>query len=139
MNKLLMSWRILLCLALTVPAGAQTITSQNLAQILGFENGTTGAFPAGWSGSTDGTVVTDCTVAHSGKCSARLERASSSSGAFSYLQAWIPIDFTGQTLQWSGWVKNGHGVGRRSATAGGWEAGCGGTDHSAGLHVGSPV
>jgi C-terminal processing protease CtpA/Prc len=105
MNRLLMYGRFLLCLALTVPAGAQTITSQNLAQILGFENGTTGAFPAGWSGSTDGTVVTDCTVAHSGKCSARLERASSSSGAFSYLQAWIPIDFTGQTLQWSGWVK----------------------------------
>jgi len=97
--------RLLLCLAMTVSAGAQTITSQNLAQILGFENGTAGTFPAGWTGSTDGTVVTDCTVSHSGKCSARIERTSSSSGTFSDLQVGIPIDFTGQTLVWSGWVK----------------------------------
>jgi hypothetical protein len=69
--RIRLHWRFLFCLALNLPAGAQTITAQNLAQILGFENGTAGAFPAGWTGSTDGTVVTDCTVAHSGKCSAR--------------------------------------------------------------------
>jgi len=52
-------WRFILCLALTVPAGAQTHTRQNLAQILGLENGTAGAFPAGWYGSTDGAVASD--------------------------------------------------------------------------------
>ena len=100
-----MHWCFVLCLALTVPAGAQTITRQNLAQILGFENGTPGTFPAGWGGSTDGTIVTDGQVAHSGKYSARIERNASSSGTFSFLQVWIPIDFSGQTIQWRGWVK----------------------------------
>ncbi len=103
MNRIRLHWRLLLCLAFTVPAGAQT--AQNVAQILGFENGTGGTFPTGWSGSTNGTILTDCTVAHSGNCSARIQRTSSSSGAFSYLQVSIPMTFTGQTLTWSGWVK----------------------------------
>ena len=98
-------WRLVLCLVLTVPAGAQTLTRQNLAEILGFENGTPGAFPAGWSGSTDGTVVTDCQVAHSGNCPARFERTASSSGTYSLLDVSIPIDFLGQTVQWSGFIK----------------------------------
>jgi len=98
-------WRFVLCLALAVPAGAQNITQWNLYEILGFENGTAGAFPAGWTGSTDGTIVTDCQVAHSGKCSARFERTASSSGAFSDLTVSIPIGFAGTTLQWSGFIK----------------------------------
>jgi C-terminal processing protease CtpA/Prc len=105
MHRVQLPWPLLACLALALPAGAQTITAQNLASILGFENGTAGTFPAGWTGTADGTVVTDCTVAHSGKCSARIERTSSSSGDFSYLQVSLPISFTGQMLTWSGWVK----------------------------------
>jgi hypothetical protein len=98
-------WCFVLCLALTLPAGAQTITQWNLAEILGFENGTPGTSPAGWLGSDDGTVVTDCQVAHSGKCAARFERTASSSGAFSNLAVSIPIGFAGKTLQWSGFIK----------------------------------
>ena len=96
-------WRFLLFLALALPAGAQT--AQNVAQILGFENGTAGTFPTGWSGSTNGTILTDCQVAHGGNCSARIQRTASSSGDFSYLQVMIPMSFAGQTLTWSGWVK----------------------------------
>ena len=103
MNQIRMHWRFLLCLALTIPAGAQT--AQTVAQILGFENGTAGTFPTGWSGSSNATILTDCQVAHSGNCSARIQRTSSSSGDFSYLQVSLPISFTGQTLTWSGWVK----------------------------------
>jgi C-terminal processing protease CtpA/Prc len=106
-----MYWRFVLFLALTVPASAQNMTSQNLGQILGFENGTPGTFPAGWSGSTDGTIVTDDQVAHSGKYCARIDRNASSSGPFSFLQVWIPLDFSGQTIQWSGWVKTDNASG----------------------------
>lgn len=98
-------WRIVLFLALTVPAGAQTNTRQNLSQILGFENGLAGTFPAGWGGSANGTIVTDAQTAHGGKYSARIERNASSSGTFSGLQVSIPIDFKGRTVQWRGWVK----------------------------------
>ena len=103
MNLIQMRWRFLLCLALTVPAGAQT--AQNVAQILGFENGSAGTFPTGWSGSANSTILTDCQVSHGGKCSARIARTSSSSADFSYLQVSLPMSFAGQTLTWSGWVK----------------------------------
>jgi len=101
-------WRLILCVALLASASAQTpqtLTAWNLAQILGFENGTPGAFPAGWGGSNDGTIVIDGQVAHSGQYSARFQRAASSSGAFSDLLVSIPIGFAGKTLQWSGFIK----------------------------------
>jgi hypothetical protein len=94
-------WRLVLCLVLTVPAGAQTLTRQNLAEILGFENGTPGAFPAGWSGSTDGTVVTDCQVAHSGNCPARFERTASVPG---------PTPFWTSRFQSISWAKRSNGA-----------------------------
>lgn len=100
-----MHWRFLLCLALTLPAGAQTGNQWSLASILGFEYGLPGAVPTGWNYSNmDGTVVTDCTVAHSGNCSARLDRSHSSSGT-SCVTAWYPIGSSGQTIQWTAWIK----------------------------------
>src|SRR5260221_10672440 len=59
-------WHLFLCLALTLPCGAQTRTRQNLASILGFENGTPGAFPAGWSGGPADTIVIHDKVVHGG-------------------------------------------------------------------------
>ena len=103
MNLIQMLWRFLFCLALSVTAGAQT--AQNVAQILGFENGSGGTFPAGWSGSANSTILTDCQVSHSGNCSARIARTTSSSADFSYLQVSLPMSFAGQTLAWNGWVK----------------------------------
>ena len=95
-----------LCLSVALPAGAQTGNQWNLASIAGFEYGLPGAVPTGWNYSNaDGTVVTDCTVAHSGTCSARLERTASSSGTTSSLVAWTPMYIFGQTIQWSGWIK----------------------------------
>jgi hypothetical protein len=100
-----MHWRLLLCLALTGPVGAQAISQWTLAEICGFEYGLPGAVPTGWNGSIDGTVVTDCQVAHSGNCSARFVRTSSSSGTFSDITYSVPGGLSGQTLQWTGWVK----------------------------------
>ena len=96
-------WNFVLCVSLAMPAGAQTITRQNLAQILGFENGVAGAFPAGWSGSAG--IFIDNQVAHSGRNSARIDRTSSSPSTFSTLTVAIPLDFAGKTIEWRGFVK----------------------------------
>ena len=97
-------WRLFLFVALALPCGAQTLTRQNLAAILGFENGRPGAFPAGWGGSP-GAVFVDDQVFHSGKYSARIDRSATSSGTFSTVTASIPLDFVGQAIVWRGWVK----------------------------------
>lgn len=97
---------LLLGLGLALPGAAQTLTRQNLASILGFENGRPGAFPAGWLGiSADNIIYTDDQVVHSGKYSARIERGPSSPGTFSSLMAIIPLDFAGQTVEWRGFFK----------------------------------
>jgi C-terminal processing protease CtpA/Prc len=98
-------WHLVLCLALAVPGGAQTRTRQDLAEILGFENGHPGAFPAGWGGGPTDTIFTDDQVVHSGNYAARIERSSSSSAAFSTLTTSISRDFAGKTLVWRGFVK----------------------------------
>jgi C-terminal processing protease CtpA/Prc len=99
-------WSLLLWLAYTSTGFAQTLTRQNLANILGFENGSPGTFPAGWSGGpTDTIIVTDDHIVHSGKYSARIERNGSSSGTFSTLTASIPLDFDGKRIEWRGYLK----------------------------------
>jgi hypothetical protein len=98
-------WSLLLWLAFAPTVLAQTSTRQNLANILGFENGSLGAFPAGWSGSPANTISVDDQNVHSGRYSARIERNASSSGTFSTLTATIPLDFAGKTIEWRGFLK----------------------------------
>src|SRR5260370_19203212 len=100
-----LGWHPVLCLAVAVPGGAQTRPRQNLAEILGFENGQPVLFPGGWGGGPTNTIFTDDQVVHSGKYSARIERSSSSSAVFSTLTTGIPRDFAGKTLVWRGFVK----------------------------------
>ena len=69
------AWTSILCLLITTPGGAQTLTARNVADILGFENGQAGAAPAGWSVSPANTIFIDDKVFHGGKYSARIERA----------------------------------------------------------------
>jgi hypothetical protein len=59
-------WSLVL-LAVASSAGAQTLTRQNLAGILGFENGQPGAFPAGWTGSPGVQVIFGFLVSGTGK------------------------------------------------------------------------
>jgi len=94
---------VALCLALAPLCRAQTITRQNIASILGFENNTrAGGVPAGWQGNGG---VTDNQVVHSGKYSARIDRNASSAGTFSTLTTGIPLDFAGKTIEWRGYIK----------------------------------
>ena len=72
---------------LASPGFAQTLTRQNLSNILGFENSQPGAFPAGWGGS--GPIVADDKVFHSGKLSARIERTATTAGDFTTITAAI--------------------------------------------------
>src|SRR5258708_1742607 len=113
-----MTRHLSLCLSLAafaLPGVGQGLTRQNLASILGFENGTPGQYPAGWGRSgtdANGTVVTDDQVFHSGKYSARMERpVTANSQGFSGVIAGIPLDFAGKTVQWRGWVKTENVVG----------------------------
>ena len=55
-----------------MPCGRQNITA-----ILGFENGTPGASPAGWTGNT-GDAFIDDQVVHGGKNSVRMQRTAGS-------------------------------------------------------------
>jgi C-terminal processing protease CtpA/Prc len=102
MNRRLHFW---LGLALALPGFAQNRSRQNLADILGFENGQPGAFPAGWSGGPTDTIFTDDQVVHSGKYSCRIERNASSSSTFSSVTTGIPLDFAGKTIEWRGFIK----------------------------------
>lgn len=96
---------LLLWLAFASTGLAQTITRQNLAGILGFENSSPAAFPAGWFGTPVETIFVDDQVVHSGKYSARIERNASSSLTFSTLTATLPLDFAGKTIEWRGFLK----------------------------------
>src|SRR5689334_1632281 len=101
-------WSLLLCLALAWPGHSQTLTRQNVANILGFENGQPGAYPAGWGfsgGGPAGAVTVDDKIFHGGKYSARIERGASNSGTFSGPIASIPLDFAGKTIEWRGFIK----------------------------------
>jgi C-terminal processing protease CtpA/Prc len=105
MPRMNATWRVLLYLALALNGDSQTITRQNLENILGFENGRPGAFPAGWGGNPTNTIFIDDQIVHSGKYAARIERDASSSAAFSTLTTTIPLDFAGKTVEWRGFIK----------------------------------
>lgn len=90
--------------ALILPCGAQTRTRQNLPAILGFENGTPGGPPTGWSGNLADAVVDD-KIVHGGKNSVRIQRTATNSGTFSWIFASIPMDFQAKTIQWKGFLK----------------------------------
>ncbi len=99
------SWRLVVVLGLLAgTAIAQPRTRQNLAEILGFENGRAGKFPAGWSGPA-GDIVTDDQVVHSGKYSARIERTPSNPAPLSSVTSAISMDFGGKTVEWRGFIK----------------------------------
>ncbi|MBM3739246.1 MAG: hypothetical protein FJW39_26020, partial [Acidobacteria bacterium] len=92
--------------ALALPAGAQQLNRTNVANILGFENGNPGQFPPGWGfTATAAGISNDNTVFHGGRQSARIERTATSPQAFNSLIASIPIDFTGRTFTYRGWIK----------------------------------
>lgn len=109
-----LSGRFLISLACALSCAAQSLTRQNVSTILGFENGTPGAFPSGWTTSNTRDAMIDNSVVHGGAYSARIERGPTSSGTYSDLQFTIPVDFAGQTIELRGFVKTENIVGQIS-------------------------
>ena len=97
----------LLCVALTVPGQAQNPSARSeLESTLTFETTHTGALPSGWAGGPPGTVVIDGDVVHGGRWAVRLERTATSPQNFSTLTRSIPIDFSGTTIEWRGFLRS---------------------------------
>jgi C-terminal processing protease CtpA/Prc len=86
-------------------APAQTPTIDQIAPLLGFEQGEPGTFPKGWGGTTNSTVVADDKIVHGGRLSARIERTVESPGMFSSLTTRIPMDFTGRQIELRGFIR----------------------------------
>jgi C-terminal processing protease CtpA/Prc len=82
---------------------AQT-TRANVAQFLNFER-VQGDRPAGWGAYPVGHIFSDDQVFHSGHRSVRIERQPGAERDFSGVTLAVPIDFGGQTIQYSGWVR----------------------------------
>ncbi|MGO9865696.1 MAG: S41 family peptidase [Terriglobales bacterium] len=87
---------------------AKPVTSTDhseLAAILSFEAPPTGTMPGGWSGGPPETIFVDDKVVHGGHWSARIERHADSAGNFSALTKSIPIDFSGATVEFRGFLR----------------------------------
>ena len=52
-----------------------------------------------------GQIVADDQLVHSGKYSTRIDRTASSTPSFSTIAQSIPVDFSGKTIFWRGWIK----------------------------------
>jgi Peptidase family S41 len=81
------------------PAGPE------MAAILNFEIDQTGMSPLGWGGGPPGTIFIDRDTVHGGLRSARLERNTSSPEMFSTITRTIPIDFSGTTVEYRGFLR----------------------------------
>jgi C-terminal processing protease CtpA/Prc len=71
-----------------------------------FETEKNDTSPRGWSGGPVGTIFIDGQIAHSGRWSVRLERDASSPSGFSTITKSIPVEFTGNHLEWRGFLRS---------------------------------
>jgi C-terminal processing protease CtpA/Prc len=83
----------------------QAIDHSTLAAALAFEAEPVGAAPGGWGGGPPGTIFADDKVLHSGRWSARIERHLDSPSTFSSITKSIPIDFSGQNIEFRGFLR----------------------------------
>ncbi len=96
---------IALACAVSILCAQFGIDRSKVAAVLGFEAGSGGRAPFGWGGSQDGTLFTDESVVHGGHRSLRIERTANSSENFSTATLWIPIDFSGKTIEMRGFLR----------------------------------
>ncbi len=95
----------LLLLLVPLVCSAQNVKRSELAPLLNFETGQIGGVPHGWGGGPAKTIFTDDKIVHRGKWAARLERDASSPDRFSTITLGIPIDFTGASIEFRGFLK----------------------------------
>jgi hypothetical protein len=79
--------------------------NSGLAAILSFEVQPSGGKPAGWSINPLETVFADDKVVHGGRWSARIERKSDSPGTFTYISRFIPMNFSGTSIELRGFLR----------------------------------
>ncbi|MGA2851369.1 MAG: S41 family peptidase [Terracidiphilus sp.] len=73
--------------------------------VFDFESDSAGSAPAGWWGGPSGTVQVDGGVAHSGQRSVRIEPKAEGDRTFSTLTKTLPMDFSGDNIEWRGFLK----------------------------------
>jgi C-terminal processing protease CtpA/Prc len=76
-----------------------------LERILNFEGAKADGPPPGWSAPT-GTAFIDDKVFHGGNASARIERHPGSPGQFNGILYSMPIEFTGKTVEFCGYLRS---------------------------------
>jgi hypothetical protein len=97
---------VLLFAALTVSGEAQNPgIGRELESILNFETTHQGTAPSGWGGGPPATIFVDGQTVHGGRWSARLERNTTSPQVFTTLTRSIPIEFSGTTIEWRGFLR----------------------------------
>ena len=77
----------------------------HIADTFGFESTTGSGLPIGWFSSLPATVTLDRRVVHTGSQSVRLQRAADSPNTFSGLTASLPVDFTGNQIELTGFLR----------------------------------
>jgi len=87
------------------PANSPAQTKPAHSDVIDFESDAPGSVPAGWWAGAEGAVHVDSSVAHSGQHSVRIERKPDSPSKFSTLTKALPIDFSGNTIEWSGFLR----------------------------------
>lgn len=88
-----------------VPPTSPVQTEPAGGDVIDFENDAPGSVPAGWWAGPEGAVQVDGSVAHSGQRSVRIERKPDSPSTFSTLTKALPIDFSGNTIEWRGFLR----------------------------------
>jgi C-terminal processing protease CtpA/Prc len=102
---------VLACLLMVLSGSAQKANPQpatarpEFAGLLDFEAEHTGGLPKGWGGGPPGTFAVDGQTVHGGRWSLRIERKADSPSNFTSVTKMIPIDFTGTTLEWRGFLR----------------------------------
>lgn len=77
----------------------------DLEPALSFEAPPSGEMPGGWSAGPAGTVFAETKIVHGGKGAARIERTSAGTNDFSSITKSIPIDFSGTTIEFRGFLR----------------------------------
>lgn len=82
-----------------------SVNRADLESSLNFETPTGGDAPAGWGGGPVGTIFIDRSIVHGGQQAVRLERTHDDSNHFSTITKSIPIEFSGTTLEFRGFIR----------------------------------
>jgi C-terminal processing protease CtpA/Prc len=78
---------------------------QEFESILKFETDHAAGNLEEWGGGPEETIYYDSTIVNSGKGAARLERDANSPDQFTSITKQIPIDFDGETIEFSGFLR----------------------------------